>query len=552
MTDIRICFGPPGTGKTTKLLRECEELTQKKGLMPEELVYVTFQKKAAEDAAKRGGIADLEEKQFKTLHGLCYGLIGGVRAGRVLGGKEMREFAKQTGVEFVFERLSDEGDELITPDEGVVDRKATRHIATYNLSRQLCKTSQELDLVRQNPHPEAAGQMSVLPVDPEYTTFIGKYERWKQSEGLLDFTDMLERAFRNPLTFFPRWKHAFVDEAQDLSPLQLGVAKRLFFNRPEQVTFAGDDFQTIMQFQGARVADFLALRAIAKIEHLEQTHRFGAEMVRFCAAIAERIELKESKTIIPKANAPGTIDFEDRFDPSALTGETLLLHRHKLGCLGAAKMLIRAGIPFWNERGLNPLGRKEVAGYRAFDKLKKTRCVTGDELESLLEVVPAFREKDGTRLWTMKYGAKAELQRKIKNGQGRFTTVELSQAMTSEFWTALANGDWSVTNIAHPAYYERLEAQGWKLNGRKRPDVTVTTIHGSKGREAENVVLFTEMMNKLTEEPDEHHVAYVGASRAKTSLTIIREHVVGRRSMSDYVYPETAPSVLSAPPEIVE
>lgn len=536
-------FGPPGTGKTTKLLRECEALVQKGGYTPEQLVYVTFQRKAAEDAATRGGVVNLEEKQFKTLHGLCYSLTGGPRAGRVLSGKDMRDFAKQTGVEFVFERMSDEGDELIIQDEGVVDRKATSHIATYNLSRQLCRTGQELDLVRQNPHPEAAEQMMSSSINPaEYTSFIGKYERWKQSEGLLDFTDMLERALCKPFSYFPRWKVAFVDEAQDLSPLQWSIVKKLFFSGPEQTVLAGDDDQAVMGFQGARVEDFLAMRTGAKIEHLEQTHRFGAEMVRFCGDIAKRLQLRESKVVLPKAGAAGKIEISDRFNPTGMSDETLVLHRHKMGCLGVAKTLIKAGVPFWNERGLNPLGRKEVAGYRAFSKLQKERWVTGGELEDLLDVVPAFRDKDGQKLWTMKYGSKAELQRKIKNGKNRFTTVELSQAMTGEFWSALAGGDWSVTNIAHPGYYEKVVAAGWKLNGRKKPDITVTTIHGAKGREAENVVLFSEMTPALVEDQDEHRVAYVGASRAKKSLTVIREHVMSGRSMADYAYPVECPS----------
>jgi len=531
MSNLEICFGPPGTGKTTKVLRAVEQLI-KSGTSAEEIVYATFQKKAAEDAAARGGVM-LDESRFKTLHGLCYGLLG-VGRGGVVDSRSLRAFAKKVGVEFVFEHLSDEGDEVTAPSQESVDRKASRHIAAFNLSRQLCKTPAELDQVRQKAHPEIEMWNTGREIN-DYRTFIGKYEGWKKSEGLIDFTDMFELVLRQNVRV-PAWKAVFLDECQDISPLGWSVFRKTLFDKPE-VTMVGDDDQAVARFAGARVEEFLALRSEAKVTHLEQTHRFGPELVQFCATIAERLHVREPKTVRPKLGVINTISQTDKFDPWACSGETFLLHRHRIGCDGIAQWMIQAGKPFINERGINPLGRKEIAGYRAFAKLRKEGMVEQSDIQKILDVVPPFRDIAGKRHWMTNYHGKGKIQDKIRMGQQRFTSADLSTVMTSDFWVALSKNDWTVTNIAPPAYYEKLEAAGWSLGGRKHPDITITTIHGSKGREADHVYLFSEMMGKLRGEEDEHRVAYVGASRAKKSLTVVTESMAEVKGMVNYVYP---------------
>jgi superfamily I DNA/RNA helicase len=56
-------------------------------------------------------------------------------------------------------------------------------------------------------------------------------------------------------------------------------------------------------------------------------------------------------------------------------------------------------------------------------------------------------------------------------------------------------------------------------------DVEINTIHATKGREADNVVLLPDMTNitykgMLRDEDNEHRVFYVGATRAKKNLYV--------------------------------
>ena len=74
------------------------------------------------------------------------------------------------------------------------------------------------------------------------------------------------------------------------------------------------------------------------------------------------------------------------------------------------------------------------------------------------------------------------------------------------------------------AYITALLRRGEKFNST--PRIQLSTIHGSKGGEAENVVLFTDISpaaSKAAEsDPDElHRVFYVGVTRTKKNLYLI-------------------------------
>ena len=66
-----------------------------------------------------------------------------------------------------------------------------------------------------------------------------------------------------------------------------------------------------------------------------------------------------------------------------------------------------------------------------------------------------------------------------------------------------------------------------KENLNRAPRITLSTIHGSKGGEADNVMLLTELPRVIDEnyfenKDDERRVFYVGMTRAKKELHIVR------------------------------
>ena len=73
-------------------------------------------------------------------------------------------------------------------------------------------------------------------------------------------------------------------------------------------------------------------------------------------------------------------------------------------------------------------------------------------------------------------------------------------------------------------YLRKMRSNGEKLN--KAPRITLSTIHGAKGGEAQNVVLLTDLSENTMKAyeknaDDENRLFYVGATRTKEHLHVI-------------------------------
>jgi hypothetical protein len=81
---------------------------------------------------------------------------------------------------------------------------------------------------------------------------------------------------------------------------------------------------------------------------------------------------------------------------------------------------------------------------------------------------------------------------------------------------------------ADAEFYQMILRRGGTLE--EKPRVTVSTIHGAKGREADNVLLMTDVTGRSDvdsmqpgcwESDEEHRVFYVGVTRAKERLMLV-------------------------------
>ena len=84
------------------------------------------------------------------------------------------------------------------------------------------------------------------------------YANYKSTFGLMDFTDLIIRFANEADHLMPPLKICFLDEAQDLSPLQWDIAHKLD-EKSERMYVAGDDDQAIYRWAGADVNHFINL-----------------------------------------------------------------------------------------------------------------------------------------------------------------------------------------------------------------------------------------------------------------------------------------------------
>src|SRR5205085_4688692 len=87
-------------------------------------------------------------------------------------------------------------------------------------------------------------------------TFAQAWEAWKAARDLYDFTDLIEHGLTDTMAPAPGREVLIVDEAQDLSALELALVRH-WGAACDTVLLAGDDDQAIYGFRGATPDAFL-------------------------------------------------------------------------------------------------------------------------------------------------------------------------------------------------------------------------------------------------------------------------------------------------------
>ena len=303
------------------------------------------------------------------------------------------------------------------------------------------------------------------------------YKRFKEQVGVHDFTDILERFVQTgealPVDV------AIIDEAQDLTTLQWRFCDVAFLNC-KRVYVAGDDDQAIYEWSGADVDHFLRLPA-DEVEVLGQSYRLKRSVLatakRVSAQISDRIE-KEFRP--DEREGDGEVKYYNSLDDVKLgEGTWYFLSRNNWFLPKCREYLRKQARVFIDKDGLS-FDQRQVDAINMFEAARKRGRLTDVE-----EV-------------------------KLKS---HTTKIDLTRP-----WYEVMNFPNDVT-----AYYRDLVRCKTDLQDRS---ITVDTIHGVKGGEADNVVLLLDctraVRDNMERNPDaELRCLYVAMTRAKKRLHIV-------------------------------
>ena len=235
----RKIYGPPGTGKTTKLINYAKTF-YKLGTRLDKIGYFAFTTKAANEAIDRmldayKYLQRKDLKHFRTLHSLAFNRLG-MKKSEVMQDEHYEDIGRGLGIEVT---VYSDGQE----STGFVD-----------------SDSEYFNLIN-------AARIKEISIEEEYNTGMYSYEleknllyilrdeldNYKDSYKLKDFTDMIEKF--NVSKLCPKYDIVFIDEAQDLSPVQWKMVDIIRENS-KYVILAGDDDQAIYGWAGADVKKF--------------------------------------------------------------------------------------------------------------------------------------------------------------------------------------------------------------------------------------------------------------------------------------------------------
>ncbi len=472
--DVRVILANAGTGKTRRLIEEVsKELETRR---PEELAFVTFTRKGAEEGLHRVCskliLTPDDLPYFRTLHSLTFHALG-LKATQMFGRLDQRKFNKEYGYEV----------NRCEVDTGKVSpTRDSEYLNFYDLERSGALTSKQL--------AEANIELGY------YRQLVRKYEEYKASEHLVDFFDCLIKYVQEGDSL--PCKVVFIDEAQDISALQWKVIEKAFI-KAEKIVICGDDKQSIYTYSGARPDFLIDLSKQYPVEHLSVSYRIPYSVYKLSVAITNFIGDKTEQKAEPRMeNGEGSITqlsdlerlkhFIREEDYAENKSETTWYILSRNNCfLDAPKRILEENlIPYWTAEGF----------FMGGQIMKRLKDYEGYKLEG--------------------YGnpkKKEDFQRKFGIEDFRVPFTDTCLFTEGRKWV-------------YASYIEKYGLKKLEEMCKWNPQILVSTIHHVKGGEARNVAVMLDTTrrtvgNIFNDIDEELRILYVGVTRTKQNLFLI-------------------------------
>jgi len=477
---IRKILGPPGTGKTTRLLKYVQTFL-KLGTPLDKIGYFAFTKKAANEAKERMlkiypqyGYRDL--RSFQTLHSLAFATLG-MKKDNVMQPEHYEEVGKAIGIQVTVYKGGEE-------DTGYIDSDS-EYFNIINIARIKNRTIKE----------EFDTDLYSDDLEYNFLEIIEKeLNNYKKSFGLVDFTDMIERFIESNLC--PKFDVIFIDEAQDLSPIQWKMYDILKKNS-KIVILAGDDDQAIYGWAGADVKRFQDEPAKEKV--LPKSYRVPIKVQQVADSIITQISTRLTKEWEPRDYEGHCEDVYSIDEVDLTQGNWLILARTNYRLIKLKEPLIERGI-YFEYKDRKSFSAKLYKAIQDFTRWTNGNPLTPPEIKDIFDYTGHTFDVDEANTYEC-------------------TEFGIDYADT---WYEKFNADPEQT-----LYIRQMLSNKEKLSQDAR--VKLSTIHSAKGGEADNVLLILDNTDKIREAiekspekaDEEHRVWYVGVTRTKQNLYIM-------------------------------
>ena len=292
----------PGTGKTTTLVEAIVERVEQRGARPDEILALTFSRKAAEQLRDRVTARlgrTMSTSLSSTFHSFAYGLVRRYSPADLYAAPLRLLSAPEQDV--VLQELLTNNPESVRWPESLRAAVGTRGFARE--VHAVLSRARERGL---DPDQlEALGKAEGIDEFVAAGQFLGQYLDVLGNLSAIDYPDLIARAVieaqvhRDELR--ARFSHVFVDEYQDTDASQVALLQAIAGDG-RNLTVVGDPDQSIYGFRGADVRGILDFPAEFPTSHgtpapviaLGTTRRFGSRLLRASRTIAASIAVSGS------------------------------------------------------------------------------------------------------------------------------------------------------------------------------------------------------------------------------------------------------------------
>jgi superfamily I DNA/RNA helicase len=479
---ITKAYGIPGGGKTTWLLaRIAEEIAG--GVPVREIADLTFSVAAKEVVKERLDLRERDLLWFRTIHSAAMKATG-IGRHDVIGWQHYEEFSKLTGMK-------------ITRDDQDIEFAPN----SYNICLRAVGLSA-------NMRVPMAKVLEMLPDDPKLARetlqrFAADWAKYKSDRGLFDFTDMLLRyeSHGEPLPV----RVGLLDEGQDNSPLQWACVEKMFANC-ERVYMAGDDDQSIYSFIGASEYGFLDHACDEEVV-LAKSYRCPVKVGEYADRVIRQLPRRKDK-VVEWQDKPGDV-YQANLDPVDVNWSTLVdqfpsimvLARHRSGASKFSRDLELRGVNH-DLHGTALNDWPEAGVVHSLFRLRDGKSITPTQAERLADALGID-------------------SRPYRDMGRRERVTKMNDAATVDYMSAFAKS--YTARKRYEAINRLILSQGYEALAQA-PSISVGTMHGAKGREADLVIILPDcnaIVRRNINAPSEVRLAYVALTRAKKEVQIM-------------------------------
>ena len=277
----------PGAGKTTVLLESVNSLRDS-GVDPRSILAMTFSRNQALDMADRFSRKyGHRSVTFSTIHSFAYGIVrsyANKNNTKVNLIESSKEFNKYKLIERIFYDIN---------KKPINDEELEEF---FRISGFLKNTLQDYQTYSKK-YPTSFRNFNLL---------YKHYEDFKKQHNLIDFDDMLLLALqiistdKEILSYLQnQFKYIQIDEGQDTSLIQLKIIYMIA--QPEDNIFiVADDDQSIYGFRGASPDELLNFKSVypqAKIFLMENNYRSSKNIVDLSSKIINKNTIRYDKNL---------------------------------------------------------------------------------------------------------------------------------------------------------------------------------------------------------------------------------------------------------------
>jgi superfamily I DNA/RNA helicase len=471
--DVVVYLAAAGAGKTSVIMNEMTTLL--KTNRPDEIAFVTFTRKGVANGIERAlranpQLAADDLVHFKTLHALCFRELG-LEHSSIITPQVIRLF-NTLYEDWGFELTLREALELQSDDDKLLSR---------------------YDMIRSGSVKEEVLYGNYDEI--RYTELVGFYEGFKTEKHLADFHDCLLkfRERNKPVNV----KVAFIDEAQDLTPLQWEVC-RIAFSVAEKIRIAGDDFQSLFTYAGASPDTLISLSKRYGNVKLEKSYRLPRAVYRFAKGIIRLIGKKVDKDFRPAKNFEGFV--------KEISDRNLLVHyirkdRDSNGSTPYRWYLLFRNNCFIEE--VSALLEQYLIPYHTAEDF----CIPREDLAKIKRFYN-YRKKG--------FGDKNVFEKFCKDNKIKDIGEEFTESGLIP----------SEKRYVYLSYVQKFEVDALVELANKEPCILLSTTHRVKGGEADFVAVFLDCTRSVADNAtlnmdEELRVLYVACTRAKTGLFLV-------------------------------